>query len=112
MYVEGCAMSPRAVAVYDKHREPGRYLPGRDTVYPKSTIRRVRFSDELVHDIERLAQEHGVPELFDHVSLYEGATPLLYWHDAFENVLRVSGAVGEDVIATFAAHLGVEYRRG
>lgn len=110
LFVEGCAINSEVLSKYDTHREPGRYLPGRDTVFPRSTTRRCRFEESLVNDIEQLAASHGVPALFDHVTVYSGAEPLIYWHDAFANVLRINGEVSESTVVQFSQTLGVPCR--
>jgi phosphoserine phosphatase len=57
-----------------------------------------------------LAGQHAKPELLDHLSLYQGAKELLSWHDAFANILLVSCAVPEKLVAQFAADLGLKYQ--
>ena len=57
-----------------------------------------------------LAAQHAEPELLDHISLYQDSKELLFWHDAFANVLLVSRAVPEKLVAKFAADLGLKYQ--
>jgi hypothetical protein len=112
LFAEGCAIQPSVLVHLEQFRERGPYLPGRDTIFPKSTLRRYSFGEALVEALEELLSAHDVSEVFDHVTIYERSRPLLYWHDAFENTLRVAGSVSEARVAEFAQKLGVAYERG
>jgi hypothetical protein len=112
LFAEGCSIQPSVLAVLEKFREAGPYLPGRDTLYPESTLRRYSFGPSLVEQLEELLTSHDPSDVFDHVSIYEHSRPLMYWHDAFANVLRIAGSIGEPEVAQLAAKLGVPYTRG
>jgi hypothetical protein len=57
-----------------------------------------------------LTAQHAEPELLDHLSLSQDSKEVLLWHDAFANVLRVSRAVSEKLVAQLAADLGLKYQ--
>jgi hypothetical protein len=44
--------------------------------------------------------------------VYKGSEELIFWHDAFANVLLVARSVPENVVRVFAANLGLPYGRG
>lgn len=60
--------------------------------------------------LAEFAQDHAEPELLDHLSLYKEAEALIFWHDAFANVLLISRSTSEEVIAQLALELGLRYR--
>ena len=60
-------------------------------------------------DLASLARKHAEPELLDHLVLYKGLEELLFWHDAFANVLLVSRQVPESVVSAFGVELGLRY---
>jgi hypothetical protein len=43
------------------------------------------------------------------LALYKGSAELLFWPDAFGNVLLVSRTISEKVVSAFAAQLGLRY---
>ena len=105
----GSAIAPEVRECYAAHREEGDYLPRAETIWPRSSKFRCRFSAEFMTALSALAENHAEPELLDHLTLYRGPTELLWWPDAFANVMWVSGSVSEDVVASFAADLGLRY---
>jgi hypothetical protein len=40
--------------------------------------------------LRQFAEHRPVYEMCDHLKAYRGQTLLLYWHDAFDNPLRIS----------------------
>jgi len=110
LYVEGSSIAPDVKDCYRTHREDGEYLPATQTTFPRSAKFRCRYSAGLADALSALAETHAEPELLDHVALYRNSEELLFWHDAFANVLLVSGAVPENVVSSFAADLGLGYR--
>jgi len=109
LFAEGCTIHPSVLSALEPLRESGPYLPGRDTFYPKSTLRRYTFGPRLVSELEKLLSAREPSDIFDHVTIYERSRPLLYWHDAFDNVLRIGGSVSESTVKELAAKLGVTY---
>ena len=109
LYVEGGSIAPDVKDCYRSHREDGDYLPGAQTIFPRSEKFRCRFSANLVDALAALAEQHAEPELLDHLTLYRDSEELLVWHDAFANLILVSRTVPESVASSFAADLGLEY---
>jgi hypothetical protein len=108
-YAEGCAIARDVRDCYTANQEDGGYLPATQTILPRSEKFRCRFSGSLTAALSALAETHAEPELLDHLALYKGSTELLSWPDAFGNVLLVSRAVPEEVVAALAADLGLGY---
>jgi hypothetical protein len=108
-YAEGCTIARDVKDCYGAHREKGTYLPAAQTVFPRSDKFRCRFSAGLTADLSALAERHAESELLDHLALYKGSAELLFWPDAFGNVLLVSSAISEKVVSAFAAQLGLRY---
>ena len=111
-YAEGCAIAPEVKACFIAHQEEGKYLPRAQTIFPRSAKFRCRFSAELTAALSALAEAHAEPELLHHLALYRGSVELLFWHDAFGNVLLVSREVPENVVSAFAKELGLSYSEG
>jgi hypothetical protein len=109
-YAEGCAIDRDVRNVYLAHREDGEYVPAAQTVVPRSEKFRCRFTARLAAELSTLAETHAETELLDHLALYNGSQELLFWHDAFGNVLEISRAVPENIVSAFAADLGLRYR--
>lgn len=109
LYVEGGSIAHDVSECYRTNREDGEYLPSAQTIFPRSAKFRCRFSAELADALSALAEKHAEPELLDHLALYRDSEELLFWHDAFANVLLVSRAVPESVVSAFAADLGLAY---
>lgn len=108
-YAEGTSISEDIVECYKSHLEEGSYLPGRQTIMPKSEKYRCKFSKEFIEKLVSLSEHHAEPELLDHLSLYKNDEPLLEWHDAFANIILVPKSVEEDIVGRFASHFGLSY---
>ena len=111
-YAEGNSIADDVRDCYRVHQEEGDYLPSRQTIFPRSATFRCRFSSSLTGALSALAGIHAEPELLDHLSLYRASEELMSWPDAFANVLLVSRSVPENVVAAFAAGLGLTYSAG
>jgi len=110
LYIEGTSISDDVRACYLSHQEAGPYLPPAQTIFPFSKKYRCKFSDALMDQLVLLAAQHAEPELLDHISLYQDSKELLFWHDAFANVMLVSRVIPEKLVAQFAADLGLKYQ--
>ena len=108
-FAEGTSISHDVKECYELHREDGKYLPKAQTIFPFSKKFRCKFSYNFMADLASLARKHAERELLDHVVLYKELEELLFWHDAFANVLLVSRKVPESVVSSFAAGLGLRY---
>ena len=64
----------------------------------------------FMNELSGLAQDHAELELFDHMSLYKGTEAVVFWHDAFANVLLISRSVPEKVVSQLALELGLGYQ--
>jgi hypothetical protein len=109
-FAEGTSISEGVIECYKKYFEGGAYLPGAQTIWPKSGKYRCKFSKELMEELAALSERHAEPELLDHLSLYKGKEPLLEWHDAFANIILVPRTVTEEVVRKFASHFGLGYK--
>ena len=108
-FVEGTVISADVIELYKSHFEEGDYLPGAQTIMPKSGKYRCKFSKKLMVELAALSENHAEPELLDHFSLYKGNDPLLEWHDAFANIILVPQTVAEENVRNFASHFGLGY---
>ena len=108
-FAEGSSVSSDVIHCYLSHLEKGDYLPGMQTIFPKSGKYRCEFSKELMEELAILSEHHAEPELLDHLSLYKNNEPILEWHDAFANILLVSKIVGEERVRNFANNFGFSY---
>jgi len=111
-YAEGTSIARDVTNCYRQHAEEGKYLPAAQTLFPRSAKFRCRFSAEFASALSGLAQRHAERELLDHLVVYKGSEELIFWHDAFANVLLVDSSVPEHVVRAFAADLGLPYTRG
>ena len=111
-YAEGTTISDGVRKCYETHREEGKYLPPRQTFLPVLKKFRCKFSTSFMNQLAGLAQQHAERELLDHMLLYKGAEEVVFWHDAFANVLLVSRSVPENVVSQFAGELGLEFHSG
>jgi hypothetical protein len=111
LFVEGTSITRDVLACYEQFRDPGPYLPRRQTLWPSAKRLRCTASAALFGALARLSDRHAVPELLDHLSLYDGERPLLEWPDAFMNAMLLGAAVPESTVATLAGEFGCQYGR-
>src|SRR5687767_1156382 len=69
-YAEGSSIARDVMDCYSTHQEEGEYLPGAQTIFPRSARFRCRFSPSLTAALSALAEMHAEPELLDHLALY------------------------------------------
>ena len=111
LYVEGTHIAPEVAAFYSSHRARNAVDVARDTIWPVPDIYHVSFSSDVSSRLRQFAEDVPVAEMFDHLKAYRGETLLLYFHDAFDNVLRISAHIPEDIVAQFCRALEVSNRR-
>lgn len=111
LYVEGTRIAPEVAEFYTVHRTPNAVDVARDTIAPVPDIYHFQFSVDVASRLSEFAERYAVAEMFDHFKAYRGATLLLHWHDAFDNTLRISEHIPEEIIARFSQALGVSYQR-
>jgi hypothetical protein len=111
-FFEGSSIAPDIVRVFERHTDPGPYLPKPQTIWSTGRIRqfRCRFAPALCEDLSSASLHHAEPELFDHLFLYAEHMPLLEWPDAFSNCMWIAASIPEARINVFAAGLGVKYK--
>lgn len=110
-FAEGTSISDDVKECYVSNREDGKHLPGAQTIFPISNKYRCKFSCQLMTRLAALAEIHAELELLDHLALYQGDEELLFWHDAFSNVLLVSRTVPESIVSKFTSELHLNYGR-
>jgi hypothetical protein len=114
-------MASDIVELLERHAEPGPYLPGPETLWSvtlsgvgvspnRDLFFRCRFTSDLCEALASAAPHHAASELFDHMSLYVGAQPLLEWPDAFCNCIWIAHSIPEERVAAFAASLSLPYK--
>jgi hypothetical protein len=111
-FFEGSSIAPNIVTIFERHNDPGPYLPKPQTLWSTGTIRQFRcsFTPALCEALASASLHHAEPELFDHLFLYVEHVPLLEWPDAFSNCMWIALSIPESQIKTFADSLGVKYR--
>ena len=108
-FAEGTVISADVIECYKSHFEEGDYLPGAQTILPKSGKYRCKYSKGFMEELASLSERHAEPELLDHLSIYKNNEPLLEWHDAFANIILVPQSVAEESVRNFASHFGLGY---
>jgi hypothetical protein len=111
-FFEGSSIAPSIVTIFERHTDPGPYLPKPQILWSTGTILqfRCRFTATLCEALAGASLHHAEPELFDHLFLYVEDVPLLEWPDAFSNCMWIALSIPESRIKTFADSLGVKYR--
>jgi len=110
-FAEGTAIEKDVQAVYDQHKQEGEYLPGAQTIWPRSRKYLCAFSPQLFSTLAALAERHAEAELLSHLAIYAGQEPLLLWHDAFANAIVLSLSLPEERIRAFADALKLPYAK-
>lgn len=120
-FFEGSSIASDIVAIFERHVDPGPYLPQPQTLWSvtisgdsmsSDSILRFRclFTPALCEALAVASLNHAEPELFDHMFLYAGCQPLLEWPDAFSNCMWIAPSIPEEQVAVFAARLGLRYK--
>lgn len=109
MYVEGTSIEPDVRALFEASAEEGAYLPGPQTIWPKSEKFRCRFDAALCEQLAGVSVHHAEPELLDHLFLYAGNDALVEWPDAFGYEIYMRASFAEDRVSKFAYSLGLPY---
>lgn len=109
IYIEGTSIEKDVIDFYQRHVEEGKYLPSRQTIWPRSKCFRCKLSEVFFKEISQLSQNHAEPELMDHFSIYKGDQAILEWHDAFSHAMLLSKSVLEQTVAAFTKELGLKY---
>jgi len=113
LFVEGISLARDVDAFLRSAAEPGDYLPGRQTLWPRSTRYRLRFDGPTLWALGDLSRRHAEPELLDHLFVYEDSKALLEYPDAFgqDCPALISVDTDEQRMRDFAALLGLELTR-
>jgi len=109
VFIEGTSIKNNVISCYQKNLDRGKFLPGRQTSWPKSKCFRCIFSASLIKELSQLSLKHAEPELMDHFSIYKNGLAILEWHDAFSNVMFISKSVPEEIVKDFSNELGLKY---
>ena len=110
-FAEGTSIAKDIRRCYEQFANPGPFVPGRDTVFPRSQVFRCSASPAFFQALSAVSAKHANPEILDHLSLYEGDDELFHWHDAFANALMLSGRLPEAAVAALATPFGCRYAR-
>lgn len=109
LYIEGTSIYKDAINCFQRHRDEGEFLPGRQTLFPHSNCFRCQFTEPLVKELSGLSLSLSEPELMDHLAIYKGGDAIIEWHDAFANAMLVSKSIPENIVASFSEELGLSY---
>ena len=111
-FFEGSSIAPNIVTIFERHADPGPYLPKPQTIWSTGVILRFRcnFTPAICEALASASLHHAEPELFDHLFLYAEQVPLLEWPDAFSNCMWIASSIPESRIGAFAAGLDVKYK--
>ena len=111
LFVEGTSFARDVDDFLRSAAEPGDYLPGRQTLWPRPTQYRLPCDGPTLAALAGLSERHAEPELLDHLFVYEGSKALLEYPDAFfghDCPAWISADADEQRIREFAALLGLE----
>ena len=113
VFFEGSSIAPNIVTIFERHADPGPYLPKAQTLWSTGVNLRFRcnFTPAICEALASASLHHAEPELFDHLFLYAEHIPLMEWPDAFSNCMWIASSIPESRIGAFAAGLGVKYKR-
>jgi hypothetical protein len=109
IFFEGTSVQREVKDCYLTHLETGPHLPGRQTIRPKSDTFRCKFSLGICSELETLARRHAVPELCDHVYVYQGTASLLEFPDFCANEIYLPETVPESTVTAIANTFGLKY---
>jgi hypothetical protein len=111
-YFEGSAIAEGIAQIFERHANPGRYVPEPQTIWSTGSIRRFRcrFTPALCEALALASEHHAEMELFDHVFLYADNQVLLEWPDAFANCIWLALSVEEERVREFASACGLRYK--
>ena len=112
LFIEGMQIRPEALQCWSRFHQEEKFLPGQQTLWPKSKKFCCKFSKTLCERLADLADEYAEPELLDHLFLYENGQPVIEWRDAFDSkYFLLPVTVPESVVSSLAQELGVEYSK-
>jgi hypothetical protein len=106
-FAEGTSIADDVKECLYGHKEAGQFYPGANTIWPVSDKFRCKFSSDLMNELASLSEHHAEPEMMDHLSLYNGKQMLLYWHDAFSNVMWLSKSISQTRAMAFSKKFGL-----
>lgn len=109
LFAEGTSIEADVQSLFKASTDEGAYLPGAQTIWPKSLKFRCRFGAALCEQLALVAEHHAEPELLDHFFLYAGNDALLQWPDAFGQEMFLTLSLGEARVSNFANSLGLPY---
>jgi hypothetical protein len=81
------------------------------TLYPAPEWIHIRATADALATLNELVNTCAGPEICNHLYGYEDSTLLLEWHDAFDDPIHVTSAIGSAVIVAFCAALGVGHAK-
>jgi hypothetical protein len=82
------------------------------TSYPKPDVFHIAFNEENMKQMAEFAENFTIPEICDHIYIYQNNEMLLEWNDAFSNPLYISKKIPEEYVKVFCQKLGCEYCDG
>ena len=102
VFIEGTSIAPEASAFLTEHaQEPGREdLSG--IIWPRSEQFHVALGPAVLDGLDELAERHAVPELMDHLVVYDGDLVLLAAYDLGSDPILISRDLPTDVTQRIA----------
>ncbi len=110
-FAEGTSVAKDVAQCYERFADPGPFLPGRDTVFPRSRVFRCAASPAFFQNLSAVSAQHANPAILDHMSVYEDERLIFHWHDAFANGLALDGTLAESTVAALAQPFGCRFSR-
>ena len=112
LYLEGVAIS-KDVQEFLKDRLPEKTAKLElGTVWPRPQTFHMVLTVQSVEGLARLAENHALPEMCDHLHVYKDDTVLLEAHDVLDQCISLSGSLPEEQIKVLCGQLGAEYKMG
>ena len=82
------------------------------TMWPRPAVYHIPLNEQTMQQVAQLAENFAMPEICDHIHIYNEGAVLLEWFDAFWQELYISKKIPEDTVRAFCEKLGCEYCDG
>jgi hypothetical protein len=112
LYVEGTSIA-RDVQDFLRSKCPEKTTKvGMGTIWPRPQTFHMALTPENVSGLAKLAQQHALPEVCDHLHVYKENQVLLEAHDIADQCVSLSGNFSADRMKQLCAELGSQYKKG
>jgi len=82
------------------------------TLWPKPSVYHIPLNEQTMQQMAQLAVNFAMPEICDHIHIYNESLVLLEWFDAFWQPMYISKKIPENSIKSFCEKIGCDYCDG